>query len=103
MNSLSKDQYNPIFNDTRRYNPNIEDYTTTVFAQGAKTDNTLKVDGTLEVQGRDVMKELDVMRDALLLLKRDVDMESKYPELKQAYDEYRKILDEIMVMEKLTT
>ena len=66
-------------------------------------DTTLKVDGKLEVQGRDVLKEFDEIRDALLLLNRDVDMEAKYPELKQAYDEYRKILDELTVMEKLTT
>ena len=101
MNSLSKDQYNPIFNSTQNYNPNspgqwtIDNHTT--------TDTTLKVEGTLEVNGRDVMREVDEMRDALLLLKRDVHMEAKYPELKQAYDEYRKILDELIVMGKLTT
>ena len=54
---------------------------------------SLQVDGKLEVQGRDVIKELDEMRDALLLLKRDVDMEAKYPELAEAKREYEKILD----------
>ena len=38
----------------------------------------MQVDVPLIVHGRDVMKEIDEMRDALLLLKRDVDMESKY-------------------------
>lgn len=38
------------------------------------------------------MKELDEMRDALLLLKRDVDMESKYPRLKELKDEYEREL-----------
>ena len=99
MNSLSKDQYTPTFNSnsTRRIDPTGQ-WSNTI----AIEDHTSKP-VTLEVNGRDVMKELDEMRDALLLLKRDVDMEAKYPELKQAYDEYRKILDELTVMEKLTT
>jgi len=103
MNSLSKDQYTPIFNSTRRIDPNVQWSNTIAIADHTTTDTTLKVDGTLKVQGRDILKELDEIRDALLLLKRDVNMEEKYPELKQAYDEYRKILDELIVMEKLTT
>jgi hypothetical protein len=47
---------------------------------------------TLVVNGRDVMKEIDEMRDALLLLKRDVDMEEKYPKLKEIKDEYERAL-----------
>ena len=53
---------------------------------------TMQIDTPLVVQGRDVMKELDEMRDALLyyrmLIKRDVDMEAKYPRLKEIKDEY---------------
>ena len=49
---------------------------------------TMQIDMPLVVQGRDVMKELDEMRDALLLIKRDVDMEAKYPKLKEIKDEY---------------
>ena len=52
----------------------------------------IKCDGTLEVQGRDVLAELDEMRDALMLIKRDVDMEAKYPKLKELKDEYAKQL-----------
>ena len=55
---------------------------------------------TLEVNGRDVLKELDEMRDALLLLKRDVDLETKYPELKQAYDDYMELYRGLQVVEK---
>jgi hypothetical protein len=32
------------------------------------------------------------MRDALMLIKRDVDMEAKYPKLKELKDEYAKQL-----------
>ena len=46
------------------------------------------VDIPLLVQGRDVMKELDELRDAMLLLKRHVDMEAKYPKLKELKDAY---------------
>ena len=49
---------------------------------------TMQIDMPLVVQGRDVMKELDEMRDVLMLLNRDVDMEAKYPKLKEIKDEY---------------
>jgi hypothetical protein len=39
------------------------------------------------------MKELDEMRDVLLLLKRDVDMEVKYPRLRELKDEYERALE----------
>lgn len=54
--------------------------------------NTVEVTATLEVNGRDVMKELDELRDSLLLLKRHVDMEAKYPRLKEIKDEYEREL-----------
>ena len=49
---------------------------------------TMQVDIPLVVQGRDVMKELDELRDSVLLLKRHVDMEAKYPKLKELKDAY---------------
>ena len=48
----------------------------------------MQVDIPLVVQCRDVMKELDELRDSMLLLKRHVDMEAKYPRLKEIKDEY---------------
>jgi hypothetical protein len=65
-------------------------------------DSNVRIDGgengrmlvnvPLIVNGRDVMKELDEMRDVLLLLKRDVDMEAKYPRLRELKDEYEAAL-----------
>lgn len=55
-------------------------------------NGSMRVDVPLIVNGRDVMKELDEMRDAMLLLKRDVDMEAKYPRLKEIKDEYEAAL-----------
>ena len=55
-------------------------------------NGSMRVDVPLVVNGRDVMREIDEMRDALLLLKRDVDMEAKYPKLKKIKDEYEAAL-----------
>jgi len=52
-----------------------------------------KITSPLEVNGRDILKELDEMRDALLLLKRDVNMEEKYPKLKELKDAYERALE----------
>jgi hypothetical protein len=67
----------------------------------SNTKTTLKVDGTIEAQGRDILKELDEMRDSLLLLKRDVNMEEKYPRLKELKDEYERALEKYKTFEAL--
>jgi len=59
------------------------------------------VQGDLKVNGRDVMAELDEMRDALLLIKRDVDMEAKYPKLKEIKDEYAAALAKYQTFDTL--
>jgi hypothetical protein len=53
----------------------------------------MSVNVPLLVNGRDVMREIDEMRDAMLLLKRHVDMEAKYPRLKEIKDEYERALE----------
>lgn len=65
-------------------------------------DTAVSIDGTLQVNGRDITKELDEMREALLLLKRDVNLEEKYPELKEAYDNYMDLYRGLRVADKLT-
>jgi hypothetical protein len=55
-------------------------------------NGSVRVDVPLIVNGRDILKELDEMRDSLLLLKRDVDMEKKYPGLREIKDEYERAL-----------
>jgi len=64
-------------------------------------NDSMLVDVPLVVDGRDVMKELDEMRDALLLLKRDVDMESKYPKLKELKDAYEAALAKYTTLDTL--
>lgn len=61
----------------------------------------MRVDVPLIVNGRDVMKEIDEMRDALLLLKRNVDMEAKYPKLKELKDEYERALEKYKTFEAI--
>ena len=55
----------------------------------------------LIVDGRNVMKELDEIRDALLLLKRDVNMEERYPRLKQIKDQYEAELEKYKTFESV--
>ena len=62
---------------------------------------SIKCDGTIEVQGRDILSELDEMRDALMLIKRDVDMEAKYPKLKELKDAYEAQLEKYKTFDTL--
>ena len=64
-------------------------------------DGSMRVDVPLVVDGRDVMREIDEMRDTLLLLKRDVDMEAKYPRLKELKDAYEAQLEKYKTWEAL--
>jgi len=80
--------------------------TTTRIADSAITidggeNGSMRVDVPLLVDGRDVMRELDEMRDALLLLKRDVDMEAKYPKLRELKDEYEVQLEKYKTWEAM--
>lgn len=64
-------------------------------------NGSMRVDVPLLVNGRDVMQELDDMRDALMLLKRDVNMETKYPKLKELKDAYQAQLEKYKTFEAL--
>jgi hypothetical protein len=55
----------------------------------------------LVVNGRDVMQELDELRDAVLLLTRHVDMEAKYPKLKELKDAYQAQLEKYKTFDAL--
>ena len=47
------------------------------------------------------MRELDEIRDVLLLLKREVDMEAKYPKLRELKDAYEAQLEKYKTWEAL--
>lgn len=68
---------------------------------GDPVNGGVTIDVPLKVNGRDVIKELDEMRDALLLLKRDVDMEAKYPRLKAIKEEYEAALAKYKTFESI--
>jgi hypothetical protein len=66
------------------------------------TPNTsVSIDLPLVVNGRNVMGEIDLLKDALLILSRDLKLEEKYPELKEAYDNYMEIKRGLGIAEKL--
>jgi hypothetical protein len=71
-----------------------------IIVSGGK-DRTVSISAALTVNGRDVMREIDEMRDALMLLKRDVDMESKYPRLKELKDQYEQEMEKYRTFERL--
>ena len=49
----------------------------------------------------DVCKELDEIKARLFIITRDVDLEKKYPELKEAYDRYTEMKRYAEIAEKL--
>jgi hypothetical protein len=49
----------------------------------------------------DLLNELDEIKDRLFIITRDVDLEKKYPELKEAYDRYAEIKRYAGIAEKL--
>ena len=64
-------------------------------------NGSMRVDVPLLVNGRDVMQELDELRDAVLLLKRHVDMEARYPKLRELKDAYEAQLEKYKTWEAL--
>jgi len=63
--------------------------------------DSVSVNRPLIVNDRDILQELDEMRDSLLLLKRHVDMEAKYPRLKELKDEYEATLEKYKTFDAL--
>jgi len=63
--------------------------------------DSVSVNRPLVVNDRDILKELDEMRDALLLLKRDVDMEAKYPRLRELKEQYEAELEKYKTFDAL--
>ena len=87
--------------NTPIYNSISSDRTFSIRESTFPIEHTLEVDGRAIVQGRDILNELDDMRDALLLLKRDVDMEAKYPKLRELKDAYEAELEKYKTWEAL--
>ena len=79
--------------------------TTTSIADSAITidgsGDSVSVNRPLIVNDRDILKELDEMRDALLLLKRDVNMEAKYPRLQELKEQYEAELERYKTFDAL--
>jgi hypothetical protein len=87
-------------------NSNVGAINSTNIASSAITidggvNGSMRVDVPLLVNGRDVMREIDEMREALLLLKRDVDMEAKYPKLRELKDAYERQLEKYKTFDTL--
>ena len=49
----------------------------------------------------DLLKQLDEIKERLFIITRDIDLEKKYPELKEAYDRYAEMKRYAEIAEKL--
>lgn len=49
----------------------------------------------------DLFRELDEIKDRLFIITRDIDLEKKYPDLKEAYDRYAEMKRYAEIAEKL--
>ena len=49
----------------------------------------------------DLLKQLDEIKERLFIITRDVDLEKKYPDLKEAYDRYAEMKRYAEIAEKL--
>ena len=64
-------------------------------------DNSVDLNKELFVKERNILNELDNLHQAMLLLPRDQKLETKYPELKEAYDAYQELYRGILIADKM--
>lgn len=91
----------PIIDEYNNYHNNL-----TVSSNSNNTNSNVTtanfsdiiVDG---ISITETLKSINEIKKMLLILQRDTEMEERYPELKEAYDNYNKILKELQVLEKL--
>jgi hypothetical protein len=65
------------------------------------SDDQIDMKTDLIVKGRNILNELDNLHRHMLLLPRDQKLETKYPELKEAYDAYNELYREILIADKM--
>ena len=64
-------------------------------------DEKVDMQTELVVKGRNILNELDNLHKHMLLLPRDQKLETKYPELKEAYEAYNELYREILIADKM--
>lgn len=66
-----------------------------------ETTPTVKVKGNLDLNGVDVGSALADIMTTLLVVKRDLKMEERYPKIKEAYDAYHKLLEDYKLIDMM--
>ena len=74
--------------------PNVNDYRVTT---GTYATSPI----TADIRVDQLVEEVEMLKEAMLILKRDRVMEEKYPELKEAFDEYNRMLKNLKVIEAI--
>ena len=67
----------------------------------SNTNSSISVKGTFDLNGVDVGGVLTDIMATLKVIKRDLDMEKRYPKLKEAYDHYHKILEDYKLIDMM--
>ena len=62
---------------------------------------TVSVKGKLDLNGVDVGSALTDIMETLMIVKRDLKMEERYPKLKEAHDHYQKILEDYRLIDMM--
>ena len=85
--------------NTGGYSSNANAYIPNAYIPGVTSSNTKpkSPEPTLD----DLLKQLGEIKDRLFIITRDVDLEKKYPELKEAYDRYVEMKRYAGIAEKL--
>ena len=89
----------PINPSVSGYAGNANAYIPNAYIPGVTSSNTKpkSPEPTLD----DLLKQLGEIKDRLFIITRDVDLEKKYPELKEAYDRYVEMKRYAEIAEKL--
>lgn len=67
----------------------------------SNAQSSISVTGSFNLNGVDVGGALADIMATLTVIKRDLDMEKRYPKLKEAYDAYNKILEDYKLIDMM--
>ena len=68
---------------------------------GTNINNTLNVSGKMLINGLDLEERLSTIEEVLCIPPRDATMESKYPKLREIYDQYKAELEKYKTWQRL--
>ena len=94
-----EDSVKTLIKRLRPINPSVSGYAgnANAYIPGVTSSKTKPPEPTVG----DLLKQLDEIKERLFIITRDVDLEKKYPDLKEAYDRYAEMKRYAEIAEKL--